>query len=165
VDDFITNTSNIDGWVEAQEAIIDVWDTLEPVKVDVLLPNFVSSQAGKRRRVETRDFWMFRPVFKDYEAQVFREETQGLFALTGPQGFGKSVFLHCLALKRAFSDNLVVWVASCPPTVSGMKQELAHAFYGGCQACGLDGIPYLKKSDDIEQSLQAIVSFATKKGV
>ena len=165
VNDFITNESNIDGWVEAQNAIIDVWDALEPQKVEVLLPNFVSSQAGKRRRVETQDFWVFRPIFKDYEAQVFGEKTQGLFALTGPQGFGKSVFLHCLALKRAFSDNLVVWVASCPPTVLGMKTKLANAFYRGCQARGLDGIPYLKESDGIEQSLQAIKRFATGKGV
>ena len=59
VKDFITvtpNKSNIDGWVEASKAIIDVWDALEPQKVEVLLPKFVSSQAWKRRHVETRDF-------------------------------------------------------------------------------------------------------------
>lgn len=165
VNDFITSNSNIEGWAEAHKAITEVWDATEPQKVEVLLPKFVSSQAGKRQRVETLHFWIFRPVFQKYEATILEEKTQGLYALTGPQGFGKSVFLHCLALKRAFSDNLVVWVAACPLTVFGMKRSLATAFYRGCQALGLDKIPYLKFSHSFEQSLQIIRGFAKEKGV
>ena len=46
-----------------------------------------------------------------------------------------------------------------------MKQKLAQAFYAGSQAHGLDGIPYLKYSDSIEQSLRVIERFATAMGV
>mmetsp|Transcript_14624 Transcript_14624/g.40480 ORF Transcript_14624/g.40480 Transcript_14624/m.40480 type:complete len:629 (+) Transcript_14624:69-1955(+) len=165
VNDFITSSSNIEGWAEAHKAITEVWDSTEPQKVEVLLPKFVSSQAGKRQRVETLHFWIFRPVFQKYEATILEEETQGLYALTGPQGFGKSVFLHCLALKRAFCDNLVVWVAACPLTVVDMRRSLATAFYRGCQALGLDKIPYLKFSYSFVQSLQIIRGFAKEKGV
>ena len=166
VDDFIEPKLDIDdSWEEAHKAIAEVWYAQKPQKVEVLLPVFVSSQSGKRQRVETQDFWVFRPVFRHYEEQTTRQKTQGLYALTGPQGSGKSVFLHCLALKCAFSEpNLVVWVASCPPTVSGFKTQLADAFYRGCQARGLDGIPYLKLSDSIIDSLHAIENFATEKG-
>ena len=165
VNDFITSDSNIEGWASAHKAITKVWDATEPQKVEVLLPKFVSSQAGKRQRVETLHFWIFRPVFQKYEATILEDKTQGLYALTGPQGFGKSFFLHCLALKRAFSDNLVLWVAACPLTVFGMKRSLATAFYCGCQALGLDKIPYLNFSHSFEQSLQIIRGFAKEKGV
>lgn len=123
-------TIDIRGWREAHEAITGIWESTESTRVDVLLPKFISSQVGKRQRIESQEFWLFRPVFKQYEGQIFGEETPGdseklLFGLNGPQGFGKSVFLHCLALKCAFEDNLVVWVASCPSTTTGIKEALA----------------------------------------
>jgi hypothetical protein len=141
VADFIVPTLDgngeidISGWEGAHHAITTIWEETESTFVEGLLPKFVSNQA-KRRRIEVADYLMFRPFFKIYDDTIFSptpDGERGLWGLTGPQGFGKSVFLHCLALKRAFGaeDNLVVWVPTCPETIDTVKVSLARGFYRG----------------------------------
>lgn len=151
----------VDGWSDAHDAILAAWDSESAVVVNKLLPNFTSSQA-KRRRIEVYDYLMVRPVFKQYEEQIFDNVSTSLFGLTGPQGFGKTVFLHCLALKRA-RDSLVVWIPACPRNVITFKGMLAEAFYKGCQARGLAEIPYLKRSDTVGFMLDTLKRFANEK--
>jgi hypothetical protein len=76
------------------------------------------------------------------------------------------VFLHCLALKRAFGagDTLVVWVPTCPETIYNVNVSSAVAFYRGCHARRLDGIPFMRKSNSVEMSLDQMRTFAETKG-
>jgi hypothetical protein len=112
---------------------------------------------------------MFRPFFKTYDDTIFEHTAdveRGLWGLTGPQGFGKSVFLHCLALKRAFGDGntLVVWVPACPRTMCDVNLSLADGFYRGCRARELDNIPYIMTSNTVRVSLHKMKAFAEKNG-
>jgi hypothetical protein len=127
---------NIDGWSAAHGALTPIWNLDAPGIAAALLPSFTSSQP-KRRRTEVDNYLMLRPIFKKLEDDIFKETAdgvRGLCGLTGPQGFGKSVFLHCLALKRAFgaTNNLFVWISACPQSLELVKEFLALAFYSGC---------------------------------
>eukprot|EP00978_Attheya_sp_CCMP212_P003129 scaffold6436_cov52-Attheya_sp.AAC.4 len=159
---------DISGWESAHVAITSIWDAPESAFVEGLLPKFVVTQA-KRRRLEVADYLMFRPFFKTYDDTIFHptaDGERGLWGLTGPQGFGKSVFLHCLALKWAFGagDTLVVWVPACPATMYDVNVLLAHGFYRGCRARDLNGIPFMKNSNSVETSLDQMQSFAETNG-
>ena len=161
-------TIDINGWKDAHDAIRAAWDSNTSARVEQLLPTFRSTQ-GKRRRLESVGFLMFRPFFRRYEEKIFDPTNEagkkGIFGINGPQGFGKSVFLHCLALKRAFSDNLVVWVASCPHNLKIFKLSLATAFYRGCEAHGLNKIPYMKYSVEVIDVLRKMKAFAEQNGL
>jgi hypothetical protein len=158
---------NISGWESAHDAITSIWEETESTIVDGFLPKFVSNQA-KRRRLEVANYLMFRPFFKTYDDTIFHptdDAERGLWGLTGPQGFGKSVFLHCLALKRAFGtgNTLVVWVPTCPETIDNVNLSLAIGFYRGCHARRLDGIPFMMKSNTVNISLDQMKTFAESK--
>jgi hypothetical protein len=83
--------------------------------------------------------------------------------LNGQQGFGKSLFLHCLALKWAFEDNLVVWVPACPTSLAALKEASATGFYCGCQARKFGGIPCMIKLESGIKSLEKMEDFAQGK--
>jgi pantothenate kinase-related protein Tda10 len=67
--------------------------------LQVMLPK-TGNQVAKRIRIEQKQYLMVRqPIFMQYEHAVFEEDDLNFIAMTGPQGFGKSVFLHYLATK------------------------------------------------------------------
>eukprot|EP00978_Attheya_sp_CCMP212_P039176 scaffold201402_cov31-Attheya_sp.AAC.1 len=138
--DFIMNDSDpdtnqgrpFDQWRTAFDAIMSVTDTDHSTILRETLPT-TGNQVSKRVRIEQNNYLMVRqPIFMRYEHAVFQEESRNFIGITGPQGFGKSVFLHYLATKRAFGgSNLVVWVPFCPPIEKFFKLVLAQAFYTG----------------------------------
>eukprot|EP00978_Attheya_sp_CCMP212_P014926 scaffold38298_cov49-Attheya_sp.AAC.12 len=159
---------NISGWESAHVAITSIWDAPESAFVEGLLPKFVFNQA-KRRRLEVADYLMFRLFFKTYDDTIFHPTADGewgLWGLTGLQWFGKSVFLHCLALKRVFGarDTLVVWVPTCPETMYHVNVLLVDGFYRGCHARELNGIPFMNNPNLVKTSLDKMKSFAETNG-
>eukprot|EP00978_Attheya_sp_CCMP212_P041131 scaffold232018_cov45-Attheya_sp.AAC.1 len=145
---------DISGWESAHVDITIIWDETK----------FVSNQA-KLRRLGVADNLLSQPFFKIYDDTIFHptaEGERGLTGLTGPQGFGKSVF----ALKQAFGagDTLVVWVPTCPETIYNVNVSLADGFYRGCRARHLNGIPYMKNSNSVQMSLNQMKSFADTNG-
>lgn len=171
--DFILNDSDtkqvrkqvrqVDQWRTAHNAISSVKDTDQSTILLVTLPA-TGNQVSKRVRIEQEHYLMVRqPIFMQYERALFEEDNRNFLGMTGPQGFGKSVFLHYLATKRAFgTSHLVVWVPFCPPSEETFKLVLANAFYTGCEAAELTGIPYLKFSQTMNTLLLKMKQFAEK---
>ena len=100
------------GWSNARRSLQAVWQSDDSRMEGWLLPWYHKLQFG-RRRIELIDGVMFRPVFRVYEEKIFgigaenvHTGKQAVYGLTGPQGFGKSAFLHCLAIKRSSARGL-----------------------------------------------------------
>jgi len=104
-----------------------------------------------------------RPLFSQYEATILPSQQQ-FFGLTGPQGFGKSTFLHYFATKYCFdSAYLVAYLPACPTDVKALKGSLARAFYQGCRIAGLTGYKELTRLDSLFDMLEKCIAFATTK--
>ena len=124
------------GWSNARTGLQAVWQSGDSKMEGCLLPRCRKLQAI-RFCIESTAGLMFRPFFRKkifgIGAKNVHTGKKMVYGLTGPQGLGKSVFLHCLAIKRS-SDNLVVWIPFYPSEEELFKDVLATVFYSGCQA-------------------------------
>lgn len=129
----------------------------------ITLPTVHRAQSDRVRLEQTKCFVIRQPLFSEYEHSIFHDGQ--IFALTGPQGFGKSAFLQYLASKYCREDGyLVVYVPVCPSTMNDLKRVLAAAFYRGCRIAELGGYKELTLIDDLGDMLHKCVDFATSKG-
>lgn len=129
----------------------------------ITLPTVHRAQSDRMRLEQTKCFMIRQPLFSQYEHSIFHDGQ--IFALTGPQGFGKSAFLQYLASKYCHDDGyLVVYVPVCPSTMDDLKRVLAAAFYRGCRIAELGGYKELTLIDDLGNMLHKCVGFATSKG-
>ena len=114
-----------------------------------------------RVRLEEELFLLIRqPVFSQYEASILRSHKH-FFGLTGPQGFGKSAFLHYLSAKYCNDPGyLVVYLPWCPIETNSLKRKLALAFYRGCRIAGLTGYKELTLVDSLTVMMQKCSDFA-----
>ena len=117
-----------------------------------------------RVRLEAQRFLLIRqPIFSRYEAAILDDPRQ-FFGLVGPQGFGKSAFLYCFAVKySAAPEYLVVFLPEFPPdATSFLHKSLARAFYRGCRIAQLTG--YATLDDDLGTMIQKFSDFAAENG-
>lgn len=113
------------------------------------LPGVRRPQKG-RQRLEVERFMLVRQMFSDYEDIILQSQAQQFFGLTGPQGFGKSAFLHYFVTKyrRLNNDYLVVYIPVCPNSGTALERELVQAFYFACRIAQLSGYPQQKLVGD-----------------
>jgi hypothetical protein len=124
------------------------------------LPKVLRTQHN-RFRLEEEDFLLIRqPFFSQYERAVLSSQQQ-FFGLTGPQGFGKSTFLHYFATKYCCGgDYIVAYVPVCPTDTKPLKKTLAEAFYRGCQIAGHTGYKELTCLDSLYDMVRKCARFA-----
>lgn len=115
--------------------------------------------------MEQRDCLLIcQTTFAAHEDIIFQEGTQA-FALTGPQGFGKSAFLHYLAAKYCHHNGfLVVFVPVCPSDEDLLLVKLANAFYQACRIANLQNYRQLRRLDGLVGMLEKIYRFAGGNG-
>ena len=127
------------------------------------LPKVFRTQNNRVRLEEELCLLIRQPFFAAYEAAVVQSQQQ-FFGITGPQGFGKSPFLHYFATKYcAEGTHLVVYLPSCPTTTEALKDHLAQAFYQGCQIAELNGYKELTLSNSLSEMLVVCIEFAVLK--
>ena len=127
------------------------------------LPTVHRAQSDRERLEQTKCFLIRQPLFLEYERSILHDGQ--IFALTGPQGFGKSAFLQYLVAKYCHDEGyLVVYVPVCPSTMDDLKRVLAAAFYRGCRIAELRGYKELTLIDDLGHMLHKCVDFAKSKG-
>ena len=124
------------------------------------LPKVLRTQRNRVRLEEELCLLIRQPLFSQYEATIIPSQRQ-FFGITGPQGFGKSTFLHFLATKYCFdSDYLVVYLPACPTQTEPLKISLARAFYQGCQIAELSGYKELTRNVSLYHMLLECIAFA-----
>jgi hypothetical protein len=164
VDDLVSpyQTLNVAEWTESHRGLFSGGTDGTEISRSTLPKVGGTQSGGKRRRIEQKDFVLIRqPLFQEYEHNIFNDQAQNFLGLTGPQGFGKSVFLHYLATKRAFDGaHIVVFVPVVFTALISFKEALGRAFYRGCAAQKLANIPFVKKSDTVLASLSRMRKFA-----
>lgn len=119
-----------------------------------------------RIRLEQTDFLLIRqPIFSRYEQVILSHSVWRYFGLTGPQGFGKSAFLHYFATKYCNHPSyIVIYVPWCPDNTKTLKEELAKAFYRGCRIAGLGNYKELTRIDSIDDMIKRCRDFAASNG-
>lgn len=127
------------------------------------LPKVMRTQHD-RLRLEEEDYLLIRqPAFANYEGVVLPSQQQ-FFCLTGPQGFGKSTFLHYFATKYCcHAAYLVVYLPACPTETHHLQYDVAQAFYRGCRIAELTQYKELRFSDTLYDMLQKCIDFAASK--
>lgn len=127
------------------------------------LPKVMRTQHD-RLRLEEEDYLLIRqPAFSNYEGAVLPSQQQ-FFSLTGPQGFGKSTFLHYFATKYCcHAAYLVVYLPACPTETHHLQYDVAQAFYRGCRIAELTQYKELQFSDTLYDMLQKCIDFAASK--
>ena len=124
------------------------------------LPKVLRTQRNRVRLEEELCLLIRQPLFSQYEATIIPSQRQ-FFGITGPQGFGKSTFLHFLATKYCFdSDYLVVYLPACPTQTEPLKISLARAFYQGCRIAELSGYKELTRNVSLYDMLLECIAFA-----
>ena len=118
-----------------------------------------------RFHLEQEDFLLIRqPFFLEYERAVLLSQQVQFFGLTGPQGFGKSTFLHYFATKYCCGgDYVVMYLPVFPNDTDTLKIDLAEAFYRGCRIAGLTGYKELTRLDDLTFLIRKCADFAASK--
>lgn len=164
VDDLLSPyyTLNVEEWDESHRGLFSASTDGTEISQSTLPKVGGTQSGGKRRRIEQNDFVLIRqPLFQEYENSIFNDQSLNFRVLTGPQGFGKSVFLHYLATKRAFnSDHIVVFAPVAIRKLISFKEALGRAFYRGCAAQKLANVPFMKRSDTVPESLSRMRQFA-----
>jgi len=129
-----------------------------------VLPEVIRTQSDRFRLEQMSCLLIRQPLFSAYEGVIFQRTTQS-FALTGPQGFGKSAFLHYLATKYCHNKGfLVAFVPVCPSETNHLKKAIAAAFYRGCRIAELTEYKELTCLDDLGMMLEKCAGFASSKG-
>jgi hypothetical protein len=157
------STERINKWRQVSIELKSNHSEIDSHFAQSTLPKVRRTQ-NNRFRLEEEDFLLIRqPFFLQYERAVLSSQKQ-FFGLTGPQGFGKSTFLHYFATKYCYGhDYIVVYLPVCPTDTDQLKETLAEAFYRGCQIAELSGYKELTSLDTLLKILNKCAKFAASK--